>query len=66
MKIITSCAHLPSVTPDSIMDFFRPSHDGKMFLVIELCSSCFKRVASPQIQSVQFIDPLEVLKDARK
>lgn len=48
MKIIKTCDHLIISTQSLVKELFRPEHDGRFFIVTELCKDCFTEVITQQ------------------
>jgi len=44
MKIVNICPHLTTKPEDLKKIFFRPEHDGRFFLVVEMCFDCWTKV----------------------
>ena len=65
MKLVTTCPHLPPLPHDEVLAFFSPPvHDGRIFLVMELCPVCTQAVAR-QMQDAKEIDLLKLVNQAK-
>ena len=63
MKLVTTCPHLPPLSDDDVLAFFSQKHDGRTFLIMEVCRAC-ACVLARQMRDAKMIDPLGLLKES--
>jgi len=43
MKLIYTCEHIDKDRVEIVKEFFNPAHDGRFFLISEVCAECMKK-----------------------